>query len=221
MHGEAALVLPPLSNLKQKKYYQIKTKFMSLLRSRRLLVFALFQLFIVTSCSKKSESSTADPYTNSPSSPVPGELQEGIWFWGNIGPIAYYDRDGHQVGNETEAAREYRFSEVNGKGRFEFTQYLGMRNASNCVTEIYTTKKGSIQFEGTDKLTLFPVEGSFRTVKSGCNAGTSTTKASPEDLKAESYLWELISVDGDSLLYVYEISDTDKQDPIFVYSFAK
>lgn len=179
-------------------------------------------LFSLLSCSKPVTDTTDDAYNKLPSSPVPTALKGGIWFWGNVGPIANYDRDGHQVGNGTEAAREYSFFEVGGKGRYEFTQYLGMRNTSNCVTEIFTTKRGSVHFEGTDKLTIHPVEGSFKTVKKGCGSsdGTSTRKATADELKAESFLWELKTVSGDELLYMYDVSDTNKQNPLFVYSFS-
>ncbi|RZK11969.1 MAG: hypothetical protein EOO43_18975 [Flavobacterium sp.] len=193
---------------------------------KQFYTVTLFLFFILvssfTSCSKPVTDEHDSLYASSPSSSIPTELKNGIWFWGNVGPIAYYDRDGHKVGNGTEAAREYLFNEVGGKGRFEFTQYLGMRNASNCVTEIYTTKRGTVVFEGTDKLTLYPVEGSFRTVKKGCSSdGTSTRKADPEDLKPETMLWELKVVAGESLLYVYKETDTTRQDPLFVYSLAK
>lgn len=196
-------------------FQQTKTYFFN-----SLVAFALFSFF--ASCSKPVKDANEDAYNNRPSTAIPAPLIGGIWFWGNIGPIAYYDRDGHQVGNGTEAAREYVFSEVGGKGRYEFTQYLGMRNASNCVTEIYTSKKGTVVFEGTDKLILHPVEGTFKTVKKGCGSsdGTTTRKAVADDLKIESFLWELKTVSGDRLLYVYEVSDKEKQNPIFVYSFS-
>ncbi|HUC79550.1 MAG TPA: hypothetical protein VMR70_01490 [Flavisolibacter sp.] len=179
-------------------------------------------LAVFTACSKPAKEGGEDLYSNSPASAIPAPLKGGIWFWGNIGPIAYYDRDGHQVGNETEAAREYVFTEVAGKGRFEFTQYLGLRNASNCVTEVYTTKKGTVVFEGTDKLTLYPVEGSFKTIKKGCGNtnGTSVRKAEATDLKPETLLWELKTAAGRPVLYVYLESDTNKEEPVFVYSFS-
>ncbi|WP_300600906.1 hypothetical protein [Niabella sp.] len=181
-----------------------------------------FALFLATLSCKKSESLQHDLYGSSPATAIPAEINGGLWFWGSIGPISYYDRDGHQVGNATEAAREYRFAEVNGKGRFEFTQYLGMRNAGNCVTEIYTTKKGTITFEGTDKLTLYPVEGRFRTVKKGCsNNGSTERMATTDELKQETYLWETKIFAGKTLLYIYEANDALKLDPVFVYSYAQ
>jgi len=191
-----------------------------------LLFIAVYaMLFVSFSSCKKSDSSSQsqeDLYKRSPSSAIPAALKGGIWFWGNFGPVSYYDRDGHEVGNGTEAAREYDFKEVSGQGRIEFIQYLGLRNASNCVTEIYTTKKGTVVFEGADKFTFYPVEGSFKTVKKGCSdAGTSTRNATGDDLKAESYLWEIKTASGEPLLYIYKTTDTNKQDPIFVYSFSR
>lgn len=179
-------------------------------------------LITLTSCRKSGKNSQPDLYKNSPATAVPDELQGGRWFWGGIGPVSYYDRDGHEVGNGTEAAREYSFSEVDGKGRFEFIQYLGMRNSYNCVTEIYTSKKGTIAFDGTDKLTLYPVEGIFKTIKKGCSdSGTTERKATVDDLKPETYLWELKKISGESLLYIYDSKDVTKQDPLFVYSYAQ
>jgi hypothetical protein len=182
----------------------------------------LFLLLFFCACSKPVTKPNVDLYANSPASFIPADLKSGIWFWGNIGPIAYYDRDGHQVGNGTEAAREYRFTELDGKGRFEFTQYLGMRNASNCVTEIFTTKKGTVVFEGTDKLTLYPVEGSFRTIKKGCvGDGTSVRKADANELQPETLLWELKEFAGSAVLYIYLETDTAKENPLFVYSYSE
>ena len=190
------------------------------------LFIALYaMLFVSFSACKKSDNGAQqqeDLYKKSPSSAIPATLKGGIWFWGNLGPIAYYDRDGHQVGNGTEAAREYEFKEVSGQGRIEFMQYLGLRNASNCVTEIYTSLKGTVVFEGADKFTFYPVEGNFKTVKTGCSdAGTTTRKATANDLKPDTYLWEVKTTSGNPLLYVYKTTDVNKQDPVFVYRFTR
>jgi hypothetical protein len=188
-----------------------------------LVMSCITVLFLYASCKKSNHSTNNDNlYKNSPSSPVPDFLKGGLWFWGGLGPIAYYDRDGHEVGNETEAARQYSFAEVDGQGRFEFIQYLGLRNASGCVTEIYTTKKGTVKFEGDDKLTFYPVEGNFKTVKKGCSDnGTTTRKAEGDDLKPETYLWKLRIFEVDKLLYIYNETDVAKQNPIFVYQLAQ
>jgi hypothetical protein len=189
--------------------------------SRQFSLFcAVFALAVFISCSK-DKASTIDNYGNSPATALPGEFDKGLWFWGNFGPISYYDQNGHEVGNETEAARQYDFSEVNGKARLEFTQYLGLRNSSNCVTEIYTTKKGTVAFEGSAKLTFYPVEGNFRTIRKGCSDnGTETRAASAEDLKAESYFYEVKVIDGSKLLYLYDSNDEEMQNPVFVYEQA-
>jgi hypothetical protein len=186
-----------------------------------LALFFALTLFS-PSCKKTNDVQQQTLYKVSLSTSIPSGLKGGLWFWGSIGPIAYYDRDGHELGNGTEAARQYSFTEVQGQGRLEFMQYLGIRNASNCVTEIYTTKKGTVAFEGTDKFTFYPVEGNFKTVKKGCSEnGTTTRKAEGDDLKPETYLWEIKTPSSEPLLYIYNSSDTDKQSPLFVYSFAK
>jgi hypothetical protein len=202
---------------------QRQNYFKSILSKLTLLIITIAVFSTVTSCEDPTENeNTNDLYKNSPYSSIHTELKGGFWFWGSLGPISYYDRDGHEVGNATEAARQYFFSEEAGQGRFEFMQYLGMRNGSNCVTEIYTTKKGTVFFEGTDKVIFYPVEGNFKTVKSGCSdAGTSTRKATADDLKAETYLWEVKTSSGEPLLYIYNTTDTNKEDPIFVYSYAQ
>ncbi|MBO9635100.1 MAG: hypothetical protein J7578_18465 [Chitinophagaceae bacterium] len=185
------------------------------------LLYVLLMSFLMSNC-QKSKSVKEELYANTPATAIPAAFKEGIWFWGNLGPIAFFDRDGHQVGNETEAARQYTFTEVDGKGRVEFMQYLGLRNASNCVTEIYTTKKGTIAFEGTDKFTFYPVEGNFRTIKKGCsNNGTQNREATGNDLTPEPYLWEVKMFDNKKLLYIYNAVDINKQDPVFVYQYVK
>ncbi|MEX6686351.1 hypothetical protein QTN47_02540 [Danxiaibacter flavus] len=180
-------------------------------------------LLLSAACRKHNDLETnKSPYQNFPSSPIPDELEDVLWFWGGLGPIEYYDRDGHEVGNGTESARQYSFTEVGGQGRLEFTQYLGLRNASDCVTEIYTTKKATVKFEGNDKFTFYPVEGNFKTVKKGySDNGTTTRKAEGDDLKAETYLWEVKSFDGLPLLYIYNETDVAKLDPVFVYDFTR
>lgn len=180
------------------------------------LIFCLF-----SSCTKDKTASTEDLYKNSPATAVPFPLTDGIWFWGGSGPISYYDRDGHEVGSETEAAREYDFSEVEGKGRLTFWQYLGTRTGSNCVTEIYTKKMGTIAFSGTNKFTFYPVEGKFTTKRSGCSQGNSERPATAEDLQPETYLWEVKDFDGQKYFYVYNETDTQMQNAVFVYQQVK
>jgi hypothetical protein len=191
------------------------------MRTPKLLSYLIWLMTIsvsISACKKPNDQPKEDLYKNSPSTAIPQALKAGIWFWGGLGPISYYDRDGHQVGNGIESARQYEFSEQNGQGRLEFTQYLGTRNSSNCVMEIYTTKKGTVVFEGSDKLTFYPVEGSFKTVKTGCDAGTTLRKAAGDDLKPETMLWEIRILSGEPNLYVFEPTDTEKQNPVFVYS---
>src|SRR5690349_20834098 len=109
---------------------------------KTLLILCSFMAFLAAGCEKGTGPlPSKDPeslYQNSPASPLPAAFQNSLWFWGNSGPLSYYDHDGNHVGNATEAGRQYKFSEVNGQGRLEFEQYLGLRNASNCITEIYT-----------------------------------------------------------------------------------
>ena len=191
--------------------------------NKQITLLSVFALAMMTTVSCHKEPPVTDPITtDSPASELPPGFAGGIWFYGTFGPIAYYDRDGHEVGNETEAARQYTFNEVNGRATVEFMQYLGLRNSSNCVTEIYTTKKGTAVFESPDKFTFYPVEGQFKTIKKGCsNNGTTTRKASGAELSPEPYLYELKTTDGRNLFFVYNITDINKHEPVFVYRKAE
>jgi hypothetical protein len=188
---------------------------------QKLVIVFLSFLFLGAACADKPVSPKEDNNPDSPSSPLPGGLKGGTWFWGNSGPLSYYDHDGNKVGSATEAGRQYKFTEVNGQGRLEFEQYLGMRNASNCVTEIYTRKRGTVKFEGGNKFTFFPQAGSFKTVKSGtsasCSQETTERKAAGEDLAPVTFLYQLLPVDGQTLLYVYGETDAQYTNPLFVY----
>jgi hypothetical protein len=189
-----------------------------------VFVFLSF-LFLGAACAEKPVAPGEDAYQDAPSSPLPGGLKGGAWFWGNSGPLSYYDHDGNRVGSATEAGRQYKFSEVNGQGRLEFEQYLGMRNASNCVTEIYTHKRGTVKFKGGNQFTFYPLDGSFRTVKSGtstsCSQETTERKAAGEDLDPVTFRYQLLPVDGQTLLYVYGETDVNYTNPLFVYQQAE
>ncbi|MDF2193290.1 hypothetical protein [Paraflavitalea sp. CAU 1676] len=186
-------------------------------------VIALSALLLVgSSCSKKSGDSSEDLFQQSPASKVPDQLATGTWFSGTLSAISYFDRDGHRLGNEYEAGREYTFSNVNGKGRIKFWQYLGVRTASTCVTEHYTYKEGTVVFEG-DKFTIYPVKGNFKTIKDKCSSGNGTTKrdAAGDDLKPDVYRWEIKTIDGKTYFYTYLDTDVDHEDPVFVYSWVQ
>lgn len=180
-------------------------------------------MMLVFAC-KKSESGPGedeDPYKNSPSSLVPNELSSGIWFSGNVGAIAYFDQNGHNVGQELESGREYQFRNQNGQGRLQFSQYLGVRSSSTCTSETYTYREGTVKFEG-DKFTFYPVKGTTKTIKKGCSSGNATTNhpVTKEELKPVVYRWEIRVVNGENCLYTFMEDDTDLSDPVFVYSFT-
>lgn len=189
---------------------------------KAILTLLYLTAFIAMRC-KESEviAPNSDPYPNLPSSPIPTDFKDGTWFWGNSGPLSYYDNDGNEVGSATEAGRQYKFEEINGQGRLQFEQYLGMRNASNCITEIYTRKNGTVKFEGKDKFTFYPVEGSFKTVNSGtsatCGKETTERKATPDDLLPVTFLYEMRVIQGEKLVYVFLESDVNYTNPLFVY----
>lgn len=174
-------------------------------------------------CSKSGvDEKEEDLYQNSPSSAVPAELTKGLWFYGTISAISYWDRDGHKLGNDYEAGREYQFYNVNGQGRLKFWQYLGTRTSSSCVTEYYTYKEGSVKFEG-DLLTFYPVKGTFKTIKSDCSAGNGTTQrnAIGDDLKPDTYRWEVATINGYTYLRTFSKDDVDHSNAIFSYRFAQ
>ena len=174
----------------------------------------------LTACSKSN--SDAEPQFNTPSSPVPEALRTGTWFTGTISPISYYDRDGHNLGSEYEAGREFTFDNNNGKGKMKFWQYLGLRTSSSCTTEHYTYKEGTIVFDG-ELFTFYPVKGNFKTVKAGCSSGNGTTprEASGDDLEPFSFRWEIKNLQGIPHLYTYEVDDVARENPVFVYEQVK
>ena len=164
---------------------------------------------------------TEDLYKNSPSSLVPDNLSSGVWFYGTLSAISYWDRDGHHLGNDYEAGREYQFSNVGGQGRLKFHQYLGTRTSSSCVAEYFTYKEGTVKFDG-DKFTFYPVKGNFKTIKKDCSSSNGTTerKAGADDLKPDTYRWELATIEGERYFNVYTEDDLAHEDVIFSYSYA-
>lgn len=177
----------------------------------------------IMACSKPASESTdtIDLYKDVPFSLVPPEVASGLWFSGTLSAISYYDRDGHELGSDYEAGREYQFYNENGKGRLKFWQYLGTRTSSNCVTEIYTRKEGSVVFDG-DKFTFYPVKGSFKTIKKGCSVNSTTErKAEADDLKPTTFRWDIRDINGVAHLYTFMEDDVDHENPVFVYQFAQ
>jgi hypothetical protein len=185
-------------------------------------ILCSFLAMIALACSKPSGTTEEkDLYQNVPSSNIPAQLVQGLWFSGTLSAISYYDRNGYELGRDYEAGREYQFYHQNGKGRIRFWQYLGTRTSSSCVTEIYTRKEGSVVFEG-DKFTFYPVAGSFKTIKKGCTTNSVTErKAERDDLKPTVFLWELKEVNGETYLYTYLEDDVDHEDPVFVYQYGQ
>ena len=170
-------------------------------------------------CTKPGvEEKEEDLYQNAPSSAVPAELAKGLWFYGTISAISYWDRDGHNLGNDYEAGREYQFSNVNGQGRLKFWQYLGTRTSSSCVAEYYTYKEGTVKFED-DLFTFYPVKGTFKTIKKDCASGNGTIerKAEGDDLKPDAYRWELKTINGKTYLYAFP----NHENVTFIYSFGQ
>jgi len=162
-------------------------------------------------------------HPNTPSSSVPDEIANKVWFTGTLSAISFFDRDGHHLGNDHEAGREFQFYEdEKGNGRIKFWQYLGMRNFSSCVTEIYTYKEGTVVFEG-QTFTFYPIAGHFRTVKDKCATGNGTTTrpTTAEDLVPTTYRWALQDLDGSPHLYTYDKEDVNHENPLFVYAIGE
>ncbi|MGZ5282870.1 MAG: hypothetical protein ACXWEY_11395 [Bacteroidia bacterium] len=182
---------------------------------------AVFALFACSKPGSDSNDNSEDLYKNSPSSLVPNSLAPGSWFFGTISAISYWDRDGHQLGNDHEAGREFKFYNVNGQGRLKFWQYLGTRNSASCVTEYFTFKEGTVKFED-NKFTFYPVKGNFKTIKKDCssNNGTTERNATGEDLKPFTFRWEIRNINGEPTLYTFNEDDINLENPVFVYSLA-
>jgi hypothetical protein len=171
-------------------------------------------------CSKKGPEK--DVLNGLPSSKVPDELATGSWFSGTLSAISYWDRDGHQLGHDHEAGREFQFRNTNGKGTVHFWQYLGMRNYSGCITEIYTRKEGTVAFNG-DKFTFYAAKGSFRTVKEKCSTGNGATtrNAGADDLQPTTYRWEIRMIEGKPYLYTFSEDDVNHETALFIYENAE
>ena len=186
-----------------------------------LVVVSLITVTLFACTKSGVEKREEELYKNSPSSMVPKELSNGVWFYGTISAISYWDRDGHELGNDYEAGREYQFSNVGGQGRLKFWQYLGTRTSSSCVAEYYTYKEGTVKFED-DMLTFYPVKGTFKTIKKDCSTGNGTTerKAVSDDLKPDIFRWDIKTINGNTYLQTYSKDDVDHNNVIFSYSFA-
>jgi hypothetical protein len=185
-----------------------------------LFILSGCAVLLFSSCSKSDVESKQeeDLYKDSPSSIVPADLTEGLWFYGTISAISYFDRDGHELGNDYEAGREYQFKNVNGQGRMVFYQYLGTRTSSSCISEFYTYKEGTVKFE-SDKFTFYPVKGNFKTIKKGCSSnGTTQRIAEEDDLQPTTYRWDIRMIENQKHLYIFLEEDVDHEDPVFVYA---
>ena len=186
-----------------------------------LIIYSLMAVALFA-CEKTDVESKNDEalYKNSPSSPVPAALAKGVWFYGTISAISYWDRDGHHLGNDYEAGLEYQFSNVNRQGRMKFYQYLGTRNGSNCVAEYFTYKEGTVVFDD-DTFTFYPVKGNFKTIKKDCTSGngTSVRNAEGSDLDPVTYRWEIKEIENKTYFYTYLKEDINHEDVLFVYQF--
>lgn len=176
-----------------------------------------------TSCSKDRDENPDTTEITTPYSSVPLEVSNKIWFSGTLSAISYYDQHGHNLGNDYEAGREFQFyQDDKGRGRVKFWQYLGMRTYSTCVTEYYTYKEGTVVFSG-DKFTFYPIKGKFKTIKDKCSTsnGTTTREADADDLKPDTYRWEIKDINGKAYLYTYADDDVNHSDVLFVYEAAQ
>ncbi|GEO07180.1 hypothetical protein AAE02nite_48440 [Adhaeribacter aerolatus] len=189
-----------------------------------ILLYSFMALMVISSCEEPEvnpeKPAGEEPVTESWSGTIPADLKSGVWFWGSSGPLSYYDPNGNEVGKELEAGRQYKFFVENGQDYMEFQQYLGMRNSSNCVTEIYTIQRGKIKFEGSKKFTFYPEKGSFRTVKTSksaaCPQEDKTRPATANELKPRISYYQMKEDGGAKLLYEYEATDENLQNPLFV-----
>lgn len=190
---------------------------------KKMVLIALCFLSLLSCTKSTSDNKADDPYKDVPNTMVPQHLAHGIWFSGTLSAISYFDRDGHQLGNDYEAGREYQFYNENGKGRIKFWQYLGTRGYSSCnTTEIYTYKEGSVVFS-ENKFIFYPVKGKFKTVKKTCSSGTNVSEvaATADQLEPVVFLWEMREVNGEPCLYTFAENDTEHETPLFVYSFTE
>jgi hypothetical protein len=187
-----------------------------------------------SSCDKKEDTTdttnnyNSDLYKNSPRSEVPSALAMATWTSGNISAIGYYNDNGDHIGNAYSAAREYK---VTKDGYYEFAQLLVVEGStSSCINEYFSHMKGTLKFEGTNKVTFYPVEGNFRTVKTSrlasntsCPKSDTRRVATKEDeaMKATTYYWKTVTDNNKLYFQVFEENDPNMQNATFVYEVSK
>jgi len=82
----------------------------------------------------------------------------GDWFWGNISPTRYWDRDtGDFLGHGYSGALSYVFA---ADGTYKRYFYLETRLGGD-VSGIFTASEGTVTF-GKGTLTLKPSKGTYR-----------------------------------------------------------
>jgi hypothetical protein len=192
---------------------------------KAILIICSFMLMATFSCEDQPVPPKEEPDTNLPSSAVPASFKGDAWFWGTISALSHFDPNGNNLGRDWEAGRQIEFYEENGKGRMDFNQYLGTRSFSNCITEIYTHKKGTIKFEGQNKYIFYPKEGTVRIVKSGksssCAKENTMRPLTKDQLRPDTALYKIEILQDKKYLYVYKATDTEMKSPVFGYQMAK
>jgi hypothetical protein len=182
------------------------------------LVFAI-ATFGLLSCSK-GQKSNEDLYKDVPRSEVPDALAPGMWRFGSVSALGYYNDWGNRVANSQETLREFK---VTKDGYAEFVQYLAI-NSGSCYNQTYTHLKGTLFFEGANKFTWTPVEGDFA-YNFPCSSGKSTKKAAKADLeRSKSVYWyktEDVFSDGTLYLKVYTDPSLEEQYREFTYRIIK
>jgi hypothetical protein len=79
-------------------------------------------------------------------------------------------------------------------------------------------------FDNTQKFLPFSAhQKQHKTVKKDCSTGNGTTqrKAVGDDLKPDSYRWEIATINGYKYLRTFSKDDTDHKNVIFSYRFGQ
>ena len=98
-----------------------------------------------------------EPAPASRAATVPAELV-GDWFWGNISPTRYWNRDtGEFLGHGYSGALSYVFEK---DGTYKRYFYLETRLGGD-VSGIFSASEGRVTFDG-DTFTLKPTKGTYR-----------------------------------------------------------
>jgi hypothetical protein len=153
----------------------------------KLLFAALLAVVLASACEKTNDSDDK-LIRDTPRSQVPGELL-GKWLNGTFSMSNWYSYDGKQyLGNPYTRSSAFDFKK---NGEAEFFQVIKTFNGM-CSTEGFTTLKGTVQFnESNRSFTFHPQSGNYRGFYSCASSSNFNRAAKKEELKPTTYYYTI------------------------------